>query len=135
MRIILDPICSGYKIGIYLSDISGAFDKVFKDFMLAKLHSVGVPDVFLDFLNAYLEPRLGYVTVESALSEVFHICDTVFQGTVLGPTLWNVFFHDVSNAACIHNGTEKLFADDLNVFKRYALTDSVASIDENRKKC
>ena len=52
-------ICGGRKIAAYLSDISGAFDKVFKDFLMAKLHSVGVPDLFLDFLNAYLEPRVG----------------------------------------------------------------------------
>ena len=70
-----------------LSNTLDSSNKVFKHFMLAKLHSVDVPDVFLDFLNAYLEPRLGYVTVETALSEVFHLCDTVFQGTVLGPTL------------------------------------------------
>ena len=31
-------ICSGYKIGIYLGDISGAFDRVFRDFMMAKFY-------------------------------------------------------------------------------------------------
>ena len=31
-------ICSGQKIGAYLSDITGAFDRVFKIYMLAKLH-------------------------------------------------------------------------------------------------
>ena len=42
-------ICKGKKICWYLSDITGAFDRVFKSFLLAKLHSVGVPDVYLDF--------------------------------------------------------------------------------------
>ena len=52
-------ICQGYKIGAYLGDIAGAFDRVFKDFLMAKLSSAGVADVFLDFLNSYLEPRIG----------------------------------------------------------------------------
>ena len=46
----------------------------------------------LQFLNAYLEPRIGYVTIEGALSEAFAIADSVFEGTVLGPSLWNTFF-------------------------------------------
>ena len=50
-------ICKGKKFDLYLSDITGAFDRVLKSFLLAKLHSVGVPDVYLDFLNACLEPR------------------------------------------------------------------------------
>ena len=51
--------CMRLKVGLYLGDISGAFDKVFKDFLLAKLSAVGVADVFLDFLNSYLQPRIG----------------------------------------------------------------------------
>ena len=37
-------ICKGKKIGLYLGDITGAFDKVFKDYLIAKLHSCGVSD-------------------------------------------------------------------------------------------
>jgi len=81
-------ICRGKKIALYLSDISGAFDKVFKDFLLAKLYQAGVGDTFLNFLNAYLSPRIGYVTIEGAMSDALEIADSVFQGTVLGPILW-----------------------------------------------
>ena len=46
-------ICSGKKVGAFLSDISGAFDKVFKFYLLAKLQGHGVgPDV-LNFLDVY----------------------------------------------------------------------------------
>ena len=34
-------ICTGKKIGAYLSDISGAFDRVCKDFLMAKLYAAG----------------------------------------------------------------------------------------------
>ena len=107
------------KVGLYLSDITGAFDKVFKDFLLAELHSLGVADQFLDFLNSYLSPRLGYVAVEGVFSEVLDLADMCFQGTVLGPALWNAFFHDITLPAEYEGGTAAMFADDLNMFKQF----------------
>ena len=71
----------------FLGDITGSFDRVFKDYMMAKLVSVGVSPLYLDFLNAYLQPRIGYVAMDSVFSDAFTLCDTVFQGTVLGPYL------------------------------------------------
>ena len=65
--------------------------------MMAKLASVGVPDLMLGFLNDYLAPRVGHVAIDSILSEGFELCNSVFQGTVLGPVLWNVFFQDVAS--------------------------------------
>jgi hypothetical protein len=115
-------ICSGYKFGVYLSDISGAFDRVFKDFMMCKLCALGVADVFLNFLNAYLEPRVGRVTIENVFSDLIVLADTVFQGTVLGPALWNAFFHDVAPAASCNGGEAVIFADDLSVFKKFLAT-------------
>ena len=130
-------ICSGKKIGLYLSDITGAFDRVFKNFMIAKLHSVGVPDLYLDFLSSYLEPRIGHVAVESVLSDVFTLADSVFQGTVLGPTLWNVFFHDVAFAAAGIDTTEAMFADDLSIYKtfdRNEPNDNIIADMQSKKK-
>ena len=54
---------------------------------MAKLSSVGVANLYLDFLNSYLETRLGRVAVEGIFSEVIDLTDTIFQGTVLGPCL------------------------------------------------
>ena len=80
-------ICTGHKIGTYLSDITGACDRVFKDYNLAKLQAAGVGTKYLNFLDAYLQPRTGQVVVEGAFSNEFEIANTVFQGTVLGPCL------------------------------------------------
>ena len=74
-------ICTGRKIGTYLGDITGAFDRVYKDFLLAKLYSAGVADVYLNFLNAYLSPRVGYVAIEGVFSDLMVLADTVFQGS------------------------------------------------------
>lgn len=113
--------CRGQKVALYLSDISFAFDRFFKDFMLAKLHSAGVADVFIDFLSSYLEPRIGQVAIEGVLSECITLADMVFQGTVLGPMLWNCFFQDVALPATSRDGKENLFADDLSIYKCFSL--------------
>jgi len=80
-------ICCGQKVGAYLSDISGAFDRVFKTYLLAKLYAVGVGSKYLNFLDSYLAPRKGKVVVQGAASEMFDLEDSVFQGTCLGPSL------------------------------------------------
>ena len=38
---------------------------------------------------------------------------------MLGPTLWNTFFADVSGSATASGGEEALFVDDLNVYRRF----------------
>ena len=80
-------VCSDQKIGAYLSDISGAFDRVFKIYLLAKLYAVGVGSTYLNFLDAYLAPREGKVVVQGVSSDTFVLDNQVFQGTVLGPPL------------------------------------------------
>ena len=113
-------VCKGNnKIGAYLNDISGAFDKVFAPYLLAKLQRAGVGETFLNFLASYLAPRRGQVLVQGAASDEFGIDDSVYQGTVLGPPLWNTFFADVDEPARSTGGKEKMFADDLSVFQPF----------------
>ena len=108
-------VCEGRKVGVYMADISGAFDRVARELLLSKLASAGVPSAWLSFLNSYLLPREGRVTVEGAMSQAMHLSDMVFQGTVLGPCLWNAFFHDVVDAVAVGGQVARLFADDLSV--------------------
>ena len=124
-------ICKGFKIGAYLGDISGAFDRVFKDYIMAKLQAAGVGTIFLNFLDSYLSPRIGQVAVEGELSDDLQIANSVFQGTFLGPDLWNLFFEDVSQPAAATGGEDSKFADDLNVFKQF---DSLTPADEVKDK-
>ena len=47
------------------------------------------------------------------------LADMVFQGTVWGPTLWNVFFKDAKQAVQEAGFTDEVYADDLNAYKSY----------------
>ena len=107
------------KVGVYLSDISGAFDKVKTKRLLAKLRAAGLNDTFLAFFDDYLASRAALVLVGGESSAELELKNTVFQGTVLGPSLWNTFFKDVRTAAESTGGRESKFADDLSVTKEY----------------
>ena len=128
-------VCSNKKVGAYLSDISGAFDRVFKAYLLSKLHAIGVGAKYLNFLDAYLSPRRGRVVVQGTSSDEFILDDSVFQGTVLGPTLWNIFFADVAMPAKSSGGKEALFADDLNVFQLFARLQDLEECINKLKAC
>ena len=128
-------VCCGKKVGAYLSDISGAFDRVCKEYLLSKLNAAGVGALYLNFLDAYLNPRQGQVVVEGEFSELFEIANSVFQGTVLGPSLWNTFFADVSVPASSTGGKESIFADDLNVFQKFDKLDTDEAIMAKLEQC
>ena len=85
-------------VGMYLSDISGAFDRVSREKLLDKLKAGGVNNDFMRFLGSYLDTRRSTILVGGAKSQTFTLTNSVYQGTVLGPRLWNVYFQDVSAA-------------------------------------
>ena len=132
--------CTGFKVAGYLGDISGAFDRVFKDYLLAKLQAANVGPRYLNFLDSYLQPRRAQVVVEGVASDTFEISNTVFQGTVLGPPLWNTFFSDVALTvdACPGDADSSLFVDDLSIFQKFDRLENdetiLNTIRRNREK-
>ena len=82
-----------------MSDIACAFDPVDMKKLIAKLLQFGVCDAFVDLLASYLAPRSATVAVNGAESKEFVLANMIFQGTVLGPNLWNTFFTDLHEAA------------------------------------
>ena len=44
----------------------------------------------------------------------------IFQGTVLGPILWNLFFADSQDAISSSHFSSIVYADDLNAFKSFS---------------
>ena len=105
------------KVCIFLSDISGAFDRVSVEILLKKCRRAGVSSVMLSFLESFLAPRTASVIVDGEMSAPFALEDTVFQGTVFGPPLWNTFFADESEVTATTGTYESKFADDLNHFR------------------
>ena len=125
----------GFKVGVYLSDISGAFDKVDRQIMVIRLRELGLSESMVDFLFDFLAPRSAVVIVQGHESVVFAISDEVFQGTVLGPPLWNIFFEPIDSAIQSQHFKIAKFADDLSAYKYYNRTISNNTICDDLRRC
>ena len=107
------------KVGVYCSDVSGAFDRVSMDRLVAKLKKKGLHSQIVAVLASWLEERCANVVVDGEASKVMKLSNMVFQGTVTGPTLWNLFYEDARHAIneCFYK--EIVFADDLNAYRTF----------------
>lgn len=97
--------------------MSGAFDRVFKPYMVVKLPACHVGASFLSFLGAYRALRKRQIVVQESYADCSEIRNNIFQGNVLGSPLWNTFFADVGTPASSTDGREAMFAADLNDFQ------------------
>ena len=110
------------KTSVFLSDISGAFDRVDATLLLHKYATTRIHPQLLDFLDSFFSPRTSTVIVQSQKSNPQPLHNQVFQGTVLGPPSWSIFFTDVTYTIRQHNYQESLFADDLTAERSYPKT-------------
>ena len=75
------------KVGVYLCDVSGAFDKVDAELSRSKLLYVDLNQRLLALIRIWLRDRDGYVIVNCESSRRINLQDMVFQATVWGPQL------------------------------------------------
>ena len=106
---------------VYCSDVSGAFDKVRLKRMVQKIINKGLHPKIAAVLVSWLRERQATVVVGGTTSKLMALRDMVFQGTVTGPTLWNLFFGDSREAIneCFY--TEVVYADDLNAYRVFPI--------------
>ena len=106
----------GLKVLAYCSDIAGAVDGVPMERLLAELRSKGINPKLVNLIGSWLQPRQASVVIGGATSKQFLIMDMVFQGTVLGPQLWNLFFEDAKRSIneCLYE--KIIYANHLNAY-------------------
>lgn len=89
-------------------DISQAFDRVWHDGLLYKIRKLLPINYFL-FIRSYLSDRHFFVKHGEYITNLFKIKAGVPQGSVMGPTLYNLFTSDFPQTEGTLIGT---FADD-----------------------
>jgi hypothetical protein len=99
-----------HACGIFL-DISGAFDNAWWPMILTKIKNRGCPKELFSIIKSYLENRTisvihGNTVIKRATSMG---CP---QGSVLGPSFWNVLFDDLLRLPLPEGCTVVAYADD-----------------------
>ena len=86
------------KVVVYCSDVAAAFDRVSSLRILEKLRKAGVHYRLVDLIASWLGRRQANVVVGGENSDTFLFENMVYQGTVIGPVLWNLFLGDANKA-------------------------------------
>ena len=120
----------GFLVGLYCSDVSGAFDRVDKDRLGQKLRATGLHPCVTAFLESWLEDRVSQVVMGGEHSPEEPLTDSVFQGTVLGSPLWNLFYEDARHSVNDKGFSESVFADDFNCWKSFGVRHTAVEEDQ-----
>ena len=72
-----------------------AFDCLPHILLLAKLKSYGFNDNAMEFMYSYLDKREQRVKINSDFSDWMETKQGVPQGSVLGPSLFNIYINDI----------------------------------------
>ena len=114
---------SGKKIGLYLSDISGAFDRVNAKLLMKKLARTGLSPSWLAFIETYLTPPGSSRRCrECAFRAVHHRRHGVPRDRARAAVVERLFA-DISTFKASIGYEEERFADDLSIFKHFGQKD------------
>ena len=98
--------------GVFL-DMSKAFDKVWHQGLIYKLHTFGISSNLASLLTSFLTNRKQRVVLNGQVSKWKTIEAGVPQGSILGPLLFLIYVNDLSDNL---KSQVKLFADDVSLF-------------------
>ncbi|KAM7306131.1 uncharacterized protein ISCGN_016027 [Ixodes scapularis] len=93
-------------------DFKKAFDSIDHDLLLPKLQKMGISGPLYAWIKNFVTGRSQYVVHQNARSSTIPVCRGVPQGSVFGPTLFNIFIDDVTSSLL---STPLLYADDLTL--------------------
>jgi hypothetical protein len=76
-------------------DVEKAFDSVWHDALVHKLHTNAFPMYQVKIIKSFLDNRFSYVSVDCESSDEYRVPAGTPQGSPLSPFLYNVFTNDM----------------------------------------
>jgi hypothetical protein len=108
---------SGKVVGLYCSDVSGAFDRVDREILVRKIRSSGLSPCLVRILESWLDDRVAEVVVGGQAAAPAPLRNSVYQGTVWGPPLWNLHYESARHSVNKCGFREVAYADDKDMWK------------------
>ena len=115
-ELFFKAIDDGKYVRVVFCDLSKAFDRVWHEGLLLKLHNVGVRGELLQWFNSYLSDRKQRVVIAGQKSEWETVEAGVPQGSVLGPLLFLLYINDITAEV---DCNIKIYADDITIFTSF----------------
>ncbi|GFS67468.1 RNA-directed DNA polymerase from mobile element jockey [Trichonephila clavipes] len=116
------------KAAVFL-DIQKAFDRVWHTGLLFKLITYKIPPPLIYLLNSYISDRSFTVKINRTFSQLKKINAGVAQGSILAPTLFNLYVNDIIKNS---NTIICMYADDTAILSRHRNLDTlVENINEH----
>ncbi|KAL4107900.1 hypothetical protein QTP88_018173 [Uroleucon formosanum] len=113
---ISEIIVSGFENKLYTTavflNVTQAFDKVWHHGLEQKLNSLALPKYLLKTIISFISDRTFQVRIGTQLSQPQKIQAGVPQDSVLDPTLFNIYCHDIPTPL---NSQLAMFADDTTI--------------------
>ncbi len=124
---------NGQSTAIAFIDLSKAFDQIRHQAILLDLHSVGISGTALKWFQSYLQGRRQRVITDSGKSKSQFITTMrgVPQGSILGPTLFNLSVRFIPEVAARHSSKLHMFADDKTLYSSHkSLTTAARAVSQ-----
>ena len=130
---ITELLDQGLPVDMILLDFAKAFDKVCHRRLHLKLKAIGIQEGVVDWITSFLKGRKQQVRVfgeggRAYYSEIAEVLSGVPQGTVLGPTLFNVYINDAPRTV---TSKLSLYADDSKLIGPVGTQQGVTSIQSD----
>ena len=95
---------------VVICNLSKALDCLSHSIILDKLEYYDIRDIPIQLINSYLQNRIRFVRINSAMSTNTSINIGISQGSVLGPLFFNICINDIKN--CTDKFDIVSYADD-----------------------
>jgi hypothetical protein len=116
----------GFVNLVVFLDLSSAFDTILHDKFLSVAEASCIEGLALKWLSSYMTDRSYFVFVGDSISADRSINYGAFQGTILGPWIFNLYMSPLAKIIEGHGLDFHIFSDDIQIYAFFRPGDAVS---------